>query len=70
VECTWFCGAEVTSSHLPHAPRAVRPLSEGMKEFRWLQIFADHAAVALANVRASAQIEELRRKLEEENEIF
>ena len=40
------------------------------EEFRWLRIFADHAAVALTNARASAQIEELRRKLEEENEIF
>ena len=40
------------------------------EEFRWLRISADHAAVALANARASAQIEELRRKLEEENEIF
>ena len=40
------------------------------EEFRWLRIFADHAAVALADARASAQIEELRRKLEEENEIF
>lgn len=39
-------------------------------EFRWLRIFADHGAIALANARAFEQIEELRRKLEEENEIF
>jgi transcriptional regulator with GAF, ATPase, and Fis domain len=39
-------------------------------EFRWLRIFADHGAIALANARAFEQIEELRRKLEEENEYL
>jgi transcriptional regulator with GAF, ATPase, and Fis domain len=40
------------------------------EEFRWLRIFADHAAIAIANARAFAQIEELRRKLEAENEYL
>ena len=40
------------------------------EEFRWLRIFADYAAVALTNARAFAQIEELRRKLEAENEYL
>jgi hypothetical protein len=40
------------------------------EEFRWLRIFADYAAIALTNARAFAQIEELRRKLEAENEYL
>ena len=40
------------------------------EQFRWLRIFADHAAIALTNARAFAQIEELRRKLEAENEYL
>jgi transcriptional regulator with GAF, ATPase, and Fis domain len=35
-----------------------------------LRIFADYAAIALTNARAFAQIEELRRKLEAENEYL
>jgi transcriptional regulator with GAF, ATPase, and Fis domain len=35
--------------------------------FAWLRAFADHAAVALANSRAFAEIDRLRRQLELEN---
>jgi len=35
--------------------------------FAWLRAFADHAAVALANSRAFAEIDALRRRLELEN---
>jgi len=35
--------------------------------FAWLRAFADHAAVALANSRAFAEIERLRERLELEN---
>ena len=35
--------------------------------FRWLRTFADHAAVAIANGRAFAEIEHLRQQLEVEN---
>ncbi|HEX9189572.1 MAG TPA: sigma 54-interacting transcriptional regulator, partial [Vicinamibacteria bacterium] len=35
--------------------------------FAWLRAFADHAAVALANSRAFAEIERLRHRLELEN---
>jgi transcriptional regulator with GAF, ATPase, and Fis domain len=35
--------------------------------FAWLRSFADHAAVALANSRAFAEIERLRQRLELEN---
>ncbi|MGE3191526.1 MAG: sigma 54-interacting transcriptional regulator, partial [Vicinamibacterales bacterium] len=35
--------------------------------FRWLRIFADYAAVSIANARAFDQIESLRAQLEQEN---
>ena len=37
------------------------------ESFAWLRTFADHAAVALANSRAFAEIERLREQLELEN---
>ena len=36
----------------------------------WLRLFANHAAVAIANARAFEQIEQLRRRLESENEYL
>jgi transcriptional regulator with GAF, ATPase, and Fis domain len=36
-------------------------------DFDWLRIFADHAAVSIANARAFEEIEYLRARLEEEN---
>jgi len=36
-------------------------------DFQWLRIFADYAAVAIANARAFEEIESLRAQLEEEN---
>jgi len=36
-------------------------------EFRWLRTFADHAALAIANGHAFAEIERLRQQLEAEN---
>ena len=36
----------------------------------WLKTFADHAAVAIANARAFEEIEELKRRLELENEYL
>ncbi len=36
----------------------------------WLRLFADHAAVAIANARAFEEIEQLRRRLELENEYL
>ena len=41
------------------------PIAE--EELGWLRTFADHAAVAIANGRAFAEIERLRQRLEEEN---
>jgi transcriptional regulator with GAF, ATPase, and Fis domain len=38
--------------------------------FAWLRAFADHAAVALANSRAFAEIERLRARLELENQYL
>ncbi len=38
-----------------------------VQEFAWLRMFADHAAVALANSRAFAEIEQLREQLRLEN---
>jgi len=35
--------------------------------FDWLRVFADHAAVSIANVRAFEEIESLRARLQEEN---
>jgi transcriptional regulator with GAF, ATPase, and Fis domain len=39
-------------------------------EFSWLRMFADHAAVAIANSRAFAEIEHLREELRLENEYL
>jgi len=38
-----------------------------VNEFAWLRMFADHAAVAIANSRAFAEIEQLREQLSLEN---
>lgn len=40
------------------------------EDVRWLQIFADHAAAAIANARAYDEIDSLREKLEHENEYL
>jgi transcriptional regulator with GAF, ATPase, and Fis domain len=45
-----------------------RPISD--EEYRWLRLFADHAAVAIANARAFEQINALRDRLEQENEYL
>src|SRR5437870_9170675 len=42
----------------------------GDEDFRWLRVFADHAAVSIANARAFAEIESLRARLEEENKYL
>ncbi|MGV3756016.1 MAG: sigma 54-interacting transcriptional regulator [Verrucomicrobiota bacterium] len=39
----------------------------GAAEFEWLRVFADHAAVSIANARAFEEIEFLKARLEEEN---
>ncbi|MCI0390856.1 MAG: sigma 54-interacting transcriptional regulator [Acidobacteria bacterium] len=39
-------------------------------EFNWLRLFANHAAVALANSRAFAEIERLREQLKLENDYL
>lgn len=39
----------------------------GAPDFQWLRVFADHAAVSIANARAFEEIEFLRARLEEEN---
>lgn len=39
-------------------------------DLAWLRAFADHAAIAISNSRAFAEIEELRRQLETENEYL
>jgi transcriptional regulator with GAF, ATPase, and Fis domain len=39
-------------------------------DFRWLRLFADHAAISIVNARAFEQIEELKRRLELENEYL
>ncbi|MDX2176326.1 MAG: sigma 54-interacting transcriptional regulator [Candidatus Sumerlaeia bacterium] len=38
--------------------------------FRWLRVFADHAAIAIANARAFEEIDRLRRELELENDLL
>ena len=38
--------------------------------FEWLRVFADHAAVSIANARAFEEIEQLRARLEEENQYL
>jgi transcriptional regulator with GAF, ATPase, and Fis domain len=40
------------------------------EQFEWLRLFADQAAVAIANARAFEQIEHLRQKLELENDYL
>jgi len=42
----------------------------GEEDFRWLRVFADHAAVSIANARAFEQIDELRSRLQRENEYL
>ncbi len=37
------------------------------EDFQWLRVFADHAAVSIANARAFEEIEFLKARLEEEN---
>jgi transcriptional regulator with GAF, ATPase, and Fis domain len=39
----------------------------GQEDFDWLRVFADHAAVSIANARAFEEIEFLKARLEEEN---
>jgi transcriptional regulator with GAF, ATPase, and Fis domain len=39
----------------------------GAQDFDWLRVFADHAAVSIANARAFEEIERLRARLEQEN---
>jgi transcriptional regulator with GAF, ATPase, and Fis domain len=39
-------------------------------EFNWLRMFADHAAIAIANSRAFAEIERLREQLKLENDYL
>lgn len=39
-------------------------------DLAWLRAFADHAAIAIANSRAMAEIQALRRQLETENEYL
>jgi len=39
----------------------------GQEDFNWLRVFADHAAVSIANARAFEEIEILKARLEEEN---
>ena len=42
----------------------------GEVDFRWLRLFADHAAITLVNARAFEEIERLKRRLELENEYL
>lgn len=39
-----------------------------VEDFQWLRVFADHAAVSIANARAFQEIEFLRARLEKEND--
>ena len=45
-----------------------QPIS--MQNFQWLGLFADQAAVAIANAKAFEEIENLRQRLELENEYL
>jgi GAF domain-containing protein len=40
------------------------------RDFAWLRIFADQAAVAIANARAFEEIERLRQQLQMENDYL
>jgi transcriptional regulator with GAF, ATPase, and Fis domain len=42
----------------------------GAQDFKWLRIFADSAAVAIANARAFEEIDRLRQQLEQENDYL
>src|SRR5262249_32821740 len=42
-------------------------LKMGEEEFRWIRVFADQAAIAIANARAFEEINRLREQLEMEN---
>ena len=42
----------------------------GDSDFRWLRVFADHAAVSIANARAFEEIDRLRLQLLSENEYL
>ena len=42
----------------------------GESESEWLRVFADHAAVSIANARAFEEIGRLRARLEEENDYL
>ncbi len=42
----------------------------GPEKVAWLRLFADHAAVAIANARAFEEIKQLQRRLELENEYL
>ena len=42
----------------------------GDEELRWLRVFADHAAVSIANARAFEQIDQLRARLAAENDYL
>lgn len=39
----------------------------GDEDFQWLRVFADHAAVSIANARAFEEIASLKQQLEQEN---
>ena len=39
----------------------------GSEDFQWLRVFADHAAVSIANARAFEEIAALKERLEQEN---
>jgi transcriptional regulator with GAF, ATPase, and Fis domain len=45
-----------------------QPISQ--QQFQWLRLFADQAAVSIANARAFEEIEGLRERLEQENEYL
>lgn len=42
----------------------------GEEDFQWLRVFADHAAVSIANARAFEEIESLKEQLELENQYL
>jgi transcriptional regulator with GAF, ATPase, and Fis domain len=42
----------------------------GEIDIRWLRLFADHAAITIVNARAFEEIEQLKRRLELENEYL
>jgi len=42
----------------------------GEEDFQWLRVFADHAAVSIANARAFQEIATLKERLERENDYL